>query len=420
MAVAGADQTVGVGAVVTLDGSGSSASSGGLHYHWTSPSGVTLSDTTAARPTFAAPSLAGDYRFALVVSDGLSASVSDEVVVAVKGRPVAVAGADQTVAVGTVVTLDGSGSSASSGGVLRYHWTLPPGVTLSDTTAARPTFTALSAGEYWFGLVVGDGLSSSVSDEVVVTVKTALDPGEVRRYTLASGVAMDFVWVPSGTFAMGSPSTEAGRYGDDGPQHEVMITRGFWLGRTELTQGQWQVVMGTTPWVGQYGVQENADHPAVYISWEDVQELVDRLNQSAGAGVYRLPTEAEWEYACRAGTTTRWSFGDDEAQLGNYAWYEANAWNAGRRYGQPVGMKLPNPWGLYDLHGNMWEWCQDWRGSYSSDAQTDPQGPASGSYRVLRGGAINYSARDTRSASRFSNAPSDRNLYISARLLRTR
>jgi formylglycine-generating enzyme required for sulfatase activity len=243
--------------------------------------------------------------------------------------------------------------------------------------------------------------------------------GQVQTFELGNGVAMEFVWVPAGAFTMGSPSREAGRENWEGPQHEVTITRGFWLGRTEVTQGQWQGLMGTTPWVGQQWVQSNTRHPAVYISREDVQGLVDRLNQSAGDSLYRLPTEAEWEYACRAGTSTRWSFGDHGSQLDNYAWYGGNAWDVGMQYAQPVGLKLANPWGLYDVHGNVWEWCQDWYGAYSRAAQTDSRGPVTGSGRVLRGGGFSNAAQSTRSASRYVYTPDTRSLFIGARLLRT-
>ena len=178
--------------------------------------------------------------------------------------------------------------------------------------------------------------------------------------------------------------------------------------------------MGTTPWSGQDNVRSNPNHPAVYISWEDMQELTQQLNEAAGEEIYRLPTEAEWEYACRAGTTTWWSFGDDEARLGDYAWYRANAWDAGLEYAQPVGTKQPNPWGLYDMHGNVIEWCQDWYGSYTSNSQVDPTGPSSGSSRVSRGGNFDWGARGARSAIRYFTLPSGRGNGLGARLLRTR
>jgi len=200
------------------------------------------------------------------------------------------------------------------------------------------------------------------------------------------------------------------------PQHEVTLSQGFWLGKYELTQGQWEAVMGTTPWAGQREVHESATNPAVYISWDDVQVLVTTLNAAAGADAYRLPTEAEWEYACRAGTTARYSFGDDEGELGEYAWYRSNAHDMGH-YGQQVGTKLANGWGLHDMHGNALEWVADWIGSYSSGPQTDPPGETTGSKRVLRGGCWYTYDQATRSAWRGDDAPGNRNSAVGVRLL---
>ena len=236
---------------------------------------------------------------------------------------------------------------------------------------------------------------------------------------LPGGATMDFVWIEPGTFLMGSSGT--GGESDERPQHEVTISRGFFLGKYEITQAQWEAVMGTTPWSGSSYVQSDPNHPASYISWEadwlffwrnGVQEFIQRLNEAAGDSLYRLPTEAEWEYACRAGTTTRWSFGDDESQLRNYAWYKGSVGN--------VGGKLPNPWGLYDMHGNVSEWVQDWLGGYSSYSQVDPTGPATGSHgRVMRGGTYNDIAHWVRSAARLGYGPSFRRSDFGARLLRT-
>jgi len=181
--------------------------------------------------------------------------------------------------------------------------------------------------------------------------------------------------------------------------------------------------MGTTPWVGQTNVVTDPRYPAVWVSWDDAQGLVAELNEATeGTGSYRLPTEAEWEYACRAGTTTRWSFGDSEAQLRDYAWYMATALAVGEPWAHEVGQKLPNPWGLHDMHGNVWEWCQDLYGSYESGALTDPGGPAVGDppLRVRRGGRFTLEARDTRSAKRSGYPPESKRNYLGIRLLRTR
>ena len=249
----------------------------------------------------------------------------------------------------------------------------------------------------------------------VADAAPADSPPPVQSFPLPGGAALEMVWIKPGIFVMGSPEGEAGRYSVEGPQHEVTISRGFYLGRREITQGQWETVMGTRPWDGESFVQVNPDHPAVYISWEDVQSFIKKLNEAAGSSVYRLPTEAEWEYACRAGTTTRWSFGDEESRLGDYAWYSKN----GGRHAQAVGAKEPNPGGLYDMHGNVWEWCWDWSGNYKDGAGLDPQGPPSGSGRVLRGGGFDYPARLLRSAFRVSFAPGYRGSGVGVRLLRT-
>jgi len=234
---------------------------------------------------------------------------------------------------------------------------------------------------------------------------------------LPGGATMDFVWIDPGTFTMGT-TEELGRSDNEGPQHEVTIRRGFYLGQYEITQGQWEAVMETTPWSGQSYVRENPSHPAVYISWNHVQEFIQRLNAAAGEQIYRLPTEAEWEYACRAGTTTRWSFGDYEGLVGEYAWYTVNAYRVGEKYAHAVGTKLPNPWGLHDMHGNVWEWVQDWWGSYTSGSQVDPTGPATGVRRVMRGGDFSGHARGARSANRSHAEPPARYRGIGARLLR--
>ena len=243
--------------------------------------------------------------------------------------------------------------------------------------------------------------------------------GKTLTATLRNGVSLEFVWIEPGTFMMGSPASEPGRGSDEGPRHPVTLTKGFYLGKDLITQGQWSAVMGTQPWSGRKYVQPHPDNPAVYISWNDLQELVAELNGEAGEALYRLPSEAEWEYACRAGTSTRWSFGDDEGKLRDHAWYESNAWKAGLQYAPPVGTKLPNSWGLYDMHGNVYEWIQDWYANhYPNTEQINPKGPEKGAYRVLRGGHFYFNAGSTRSAHRYAGAPEGCGAHFGARLLR--
>ena len=182
--------------------------------------------------------------------------------------------------------------------------------------------------------------------------------------------------------------------------------------------------MGTRPWEEYTPIIEGTEpksapnYPAVVISWNDIQESIGILNEAEGDSVYRLPTEAEWEYACRAGTETRWSFGGDEGQLGQYAWYHDNASEVGEEYAHEVGQKLPNPWGLYDIHGNAAEWVLDWYDSYTSDFQVDPSGPVSGTQRVMRSSHYDSSPYRTRSATRSRVAPSYQDARIGVRLLR--
>jgi len=239
-------------------------------------------------------------------------------------------------------------------------------------------------------------------------------PADSITVTLSGSATMDFVYVAPGVFAMGSPSSEVGRYDWEGPQHEVTISKGFYLGKYEVTQAQWEAVMGNRP-----SCFSGDNKPVEQVSWHDVHDFIKRLNVAAGDSLYRLPTEAEWEYACRAETTTRWSFGDDANQLRNHAWYRGNTTGLFRRSGtKNVGRKLPNPWGLYDMYGNVYEWCQDWYGHYSSSVQIDPVGSATGPGRVIRGGNSYDIIRSVRSADRGPALPNERNSGIGFRLLR--
>jgi len=207
---------------------------------------------------------------------------------------------------------------------------------------------------------------------------------------LGKGVTMKLVLIRPGNFLMGSPDSEQGRKTEEGPQHQVTISKSFYVGVTEVTQAQYEAVMGTNP-----SKFKGPTNPVEMVSWDEAVEFCRRLSEKTGKTV-RLPTEAEWEYACRAGSKTRFSFGDSDSALGDYAWYGSNS--GGKTH--PVGQKKPNPWGLYDMHGNVWEWCADWYGDYPKGAVTDPQGPAAGTSRVLRGGSWHGNPNDCRSANR--------------------
>jgi formylglycine-generating enzyme required for sulfatase activity len=218
--------------------------------------------------------------------------------------------------------------------------------------------------------------------------------------SITNTIGMKLNKIPAGTFLMGSPEGEEGRY-DREHQHKVTITKAFYMQTTEVTQSQWTAVMGTEPWKGEDYVKEGDNYPAVYVSWDDAVAYCKKLSEKEGK-TYRLPTEAEWEYACRAGTKTTWSFGDDEKDLGDYAWYDGNALDIDEKYAHQVGQKTPNAFGLYDMHGNVWEWCHDYYGQYyyKESSEKDPPGPASGSSRVSRGGSWVFNSRYTRSAVR--------------------
>jgi formylglycine-generating enzyme required for sulfatase activity len=273
--------------------------------------------------------------------------------------------------------------------------------------------------------------------------------GEIQPIVteLPGGASLAMVWVEPGDFRMGDLDEFDGfdRFDeDDGfdefdefdedhieqdprtpdqlPEHPVVITEGFWLGRFEVTQAQWESVMGTRPWEGQPSTDSDPNRPAAFISWNDAQSLVVRLNQAAGDSLYRLPSEAEWEYACRADTESWWSFGTQSSKLADHGWYERNGWEMGERIGLPVGAKLPNPWGLFDMHGNVREWVQDWYGEdYYEDApERDPRGPVLGSSRVLRGGDFASTAEFVRSSWRFSARPGAASIFFGVRLLARR
>ena len=240
----------------------------------------------------------------------------------------------------------------------------------------------------------------------------------VEQPSITNTIGMKFNLIPAGTFMMGSPESETYRE-DDEHQHKVTISSPFYMQTTEVTQGQWKAVMGTEPWEDESFVKEGANYPAVFVSWDHAVAYCEKLSVKEGR-TYRLPTEAQWEYACRAGTKTTWNFGDAEASLGDHAWYHKNAWDIDKSYAHQVELKNPNTLGLYDMHGNVYEWCHDYYGEnyYTQSPEKDPAGPASGSSRVLRGGAWNYyPARNTRSANRNGNGAVTRNNYCGFRVV---
>jgi formylglycine-generating enzyme required for sulfatase activity len=232
-------------------------------------------------------------------------------------------------------------------------------------------------------------------EEVTNTIGTG-----VRE--IANTIGMKLRLIPAGEFDMGGETLLEGSK----PVHHVRISRPFYLGETEVTQRQYLAVMGTNPSM----FTGDLDRPVENVSWEDAVAFCRKLGEREGKK-YRLPTESQWEYACRAGSKGSWTFGDDEGSFGEYAWYDANSGNETHR----VGKKRPNAWGLYDMHGNVWEWCSDWYGIYAASPQTDPAGPSTGSLRVLRGGCWYSPAVNCRSANRYWE-PGDRHDILGFRV----
>jgi formylglycine-generating enzyme required for sulfatase activity len=227
--------------------------------------------------------------------------------------------------------------------------------------------------------------------------------------TVTNTLGMKFALIPAGEFAMGSPAADKDAYDDEKPQHQVRITQPFYLGVTEVTQGQYRAVTGQNP--SQFQGADNL--PVETVSWNDAVAFCNALSTKEGR-TYRLPTEAEWEYACRAGNPGRFAFGDDDRMLDRYAWYVGNS----DTRTHPVGQKQPNSFGLYDMHGNVWEWCADGYSAdyYKESPGVDPPGPSGASVRVGRGGSWFSDPRVCRSAGRYGNAPGVRLFYLGFRL----
>ena len=233
-----------------------------------------------------------------------------------------------------------------------------------------------------------------------------------------SGVEIEMIYVKGGTFRMGATEEqEDDAYDREKPVHEVTLSD-YYISKVEVTQGLWEKVMGTTiheqrikaGYSSTYGV--GSDYPMYYVNWEEAQEFCTRLGQLTGKN-YALPTEAQWEYAARGGVKSRGYKYSGSNTIGNVAWYDDNSSESTH----PVGTKQPNELGLYDMSGNVWEWCSDWDGYYSSESQSNPTGPSTGSIRVLRGGSWYYDAGYCRVSNRFSDDPSYRNYNYGFRVV---
>ena len=296
-------------------------------------------------------------------------------------------------------------------------------------------------------LCVGCGETSAVVTDPSAetshseTVQQRVTPSDEPKSTVGdssgkklveNSIGMKFVLIPKGTFLMGSPPDEVGS-SDDERQHEVTLTRDFYLGVYEVTQAQYKKVMGKNPsyFTGDKVAErhpqtgrfvkdvDSANHPVDNVSHDAAVEFCRRLSElpdeKAAGRRYRVPTEAEWEYACRAGSKTAFSFGNEAADLGSHAWYSANS----NEMTHAVGGKKPNAFGLYDMHGNVWEWCSDWYDEkyYASSPATDPTGPDSGSFRVLRGGSWDVAPDYVRCAGRNNGTPVNRFTNVGIRVV---
>lgn len=254
-------------------------------------------------------------------------------------------------------------------------------------------------------------------------VKKAMTPAQLALGDpITNSVGMVLVPIPSGEFQMGSPDSDKSARPNETPQHLVKITKPFYLSAFEVTQQQYEKVMGVGPWQRfnrSTAVPEGPDYPATYTSWKGAVEFCRKLSEQEGVE-YRLPTEAQWEYACRAGTTTAYSFGDNASKLGQHAWYKKNTWDIGEKYPHRVGQKLPNSWGLYDMHGNVSELSQDyWYKLYDGATVEDPSGPLTGTSRAFRGSSYFSLSTQCRSAVRNGYGPSNRMNLIGFRVSRT-
>lgn len=292
--------------------------------------------------------------------------------------------------------------------------------TLSGRTVRKVLQHRVGSGACWLMIAVlvmiGPGCGLSLPDVSAVRAQMTAEQIEVSD-PVVNTVGMVLVPVPAGEFLMGTAAAKASKDGKsqqppgaeaEMPQHKVRISRPFFISVCEVTQNQYALVTGDTPWKGKPLTKEGDNIAASYVTWQQAVDFCRQLSQLEDC-VYRLPTEAEWEYTCRATSTSSFSFGDDQKQIGDCAWFDQNAYKDGEQYAHAVGQKHPNTWSLYDTHGNVWEWCSDFHGSYAEQLKSskgkvlvDPIGPETGRQHVWRGGGFADNAVNLRSATRNS------------------
>jgi len=264
-------------------------------------------------------------------------------------------------------------------------------------------------------LVKHVAISDEEPDEVI-----RQEPIDAKTIMLPGDVPLEMVWIPPGGFMMGSPEDEQDRFDGEGPQHKVIIAEGFWMGKYEITQAQWQAIMGNNPsnFIGD-------NKPVEMVSWDDIRGTngyLEQLNSIIPELNFRLPSEAEWEYAYRAGTTTRFYWGDDldYTEIDDYTWHRDNSDTGNGRETHDVGQKLPNAWDLHDMAGNVWEWCEDDWYDYYNGAPTDGSAwvdSPRGTMRQLRGGSWGSHTAYCRAAHRNAHNPAYRSIFDGFRVV---
>ncbi|MBF0437356.1 MAG: formylglycine-generating enzyme family protein [Magnetococcales bacterium] len=440
-------------AAAALSSRAASASSGTGDYNFSSGTTANLTSFVSSVISSAAASVASDISSAskanlqAINPDGIAALAEDSIVQEAKDLASTVAAADfSSVTAGSTAGLNavigllrsaGMGTLVTSGdnaGTLAQLLYQPSDNTIkalittanlkgsnsstaldsSYRTKVKAIGTALAASAGKGSLnstTVATALSSAKQQAVTTSTDTSNFSPSSGTLTFTNSLGVKFQKILAGSFTMGSPTTESGR-GSDEVQHSVTISKPFYLATTETTQKLWQTIMGTSP---SFFSSCGSDCPVEQVSWSDVSSFITAINKQrpSGEGTYRLPTEAEWEYVARQGTSTAWSFGDGSSSLGTYAWFSDNSQSTTH----PVGQKKADSWGFYDIYGNVMEWVQDWYGDYGTSAQTDPSGATTGVYRVARGGRWGDNPSNSRAAFRFSLAPTEKNPYLGFRLV---